>query len=135
MQRRTYPSGAGYPFPANGKGFLFAPVLWFVWFVAIYALQGGGCAAGFDDVGVLGTSALRLTLGLLTALTAAAIAVVGFWSFSAFERARERSGDGGDPPLQQSMFLSYGALLHAALFFVATLWIGIPILMADPCSP
>ena len=34
----------------------------------------------------------------------------------------------------QATFLAYGALLHAGLFLVATLWSGIPILFVDACD-
>jgi hypothetical protein len=78
---------------------------------------------------------MRLLLGTLTAIVAATIAGVGVWSFRGWRRERERASDDGETELDQSTFLAYGAALNAALFFVATVWIGLPIFMADVCNP
>lgn len=122
-------------FPANGTGFLLAPVLWMLYFVAVYSLQGAGCAAGLDSVGAVGSvDALRVLLALLTAVVAAGIAISGIWSFTAWRRLLD-SVDSEHRLLHlRSAFLAYGALLHAGLFLVATLWSGIPILMLEPCD-
>jgi hypothetical protein len=136
MNLRRYYTGPGRRFPANAKGLLATPVLWFAWFIALYSTQGAGCAIGMHDAGILGMSALRFTLAALTLAAAAAIAIVGFWSFGAWEALREGTDDEGGRPSDQAEFLSYGAALNAALFFVAVLWTGMPILMADElCHP
>jgi hypothetical protein len=38
-----------------------------------------------------------------------------------------------DPAFERATFLAQGALLSAGLFLVATLWVGLPILVFDPC--
>lgn len=135
MNDRTTPSAVRRRFPADAKGFLFAPVLWFVWFVVIYAVQGAGCAAGMDHMGILGTSALRVVLAVLTIAAGAAIAIVGLKSYMAWKGLRDEADDAGGRALDQANFLAYGALLHAALFLVAVIWTGLPIMMSDLCNP
>lgn len=133
---RAHFEGPVRRFPATGTGFLITPVLWFAWFVLLYAAQGAGCAVGLERVELLGMSVLRLALGAFTVLVAVAIAVIGLWSFAAWERLREQGDDAGGTPAEQAKFLAYGALLHAALFFVAVIWSGVPLLMvAELCAP
>jgi hypothetical protein len=122
-------------FPASAAGFLLAPVLWMLYFVAVYSLQGAGCAVGLDSVGGAGVDVLRIALGLLTAGVAAGIAVSGLWSFKAWRRLLRRLENEERNVLHlRSSFLAYGALLHAGLFLIATLWSGVPILMLDACD-
>lgn len=136
MPDHTSFAGPDRRFPANGKGFLFAPVVWFVWFLVLYSVQGAGCELGLDSAALLGTSVLRVVLGALTVLAAAAIATVGAWAFKEWRDVREYGDDAGDRPMDLSRFLSYGALLHAGLFFVAVIWTGVPIVSATGlCNP
>ncbi|MFW6094452.1 MAG: hypothetical protein ACODAC_10810 [Pseudomonadota bacterium] len=121
-------------FPANGPGFLLTPVVWFAYFLAVYALQGAGCAAGLHARTVLGVDALRLALLFLTLLAVAVILGAGLWSYQAWQRLlRDLEREERQVP-GHSAFLAYGALLHAALFLVATLWIGLPILLLPTCG-
>lgn len=128
-------SSAERRFPADPKGFLFAPVLWFVWFVAIYSIQGAGCAVGLDDVNVLGISALRAVLAALTVVAAAALAAFGRKAFAAWRRLRDISNDAGGRPVDHAEFLAYGAVLNAALFLLAVIWAGLPIALSGLCHP
>lgn len=128
IRPRSYSAEPRRGFPANAQGLLFAPVLWFIWFVVIYSVQGAGCVIGLSPL------TLRVTLAILTVIVEAAIAVVGVWSFAEWKRVRRRANDAGGSPLDQSKFLSYAALLHSGLFFVAVLWTGIPIVMAEVCN-
>lgn len=120
-------------FPANGAGFLIAPVLWMIYFVAVYSVQGAGCAAGWAETG--GGGPLSLALAALTLVVAGTIAAAGIWSFRAWRTLlREMEKEQRNVLHVRSAFMAYGALLHAGLFFVATLWSGIPILMLEPCD-
>lgn len=119
-------------FPANAAGFLLAPVIWLGYFVAAYSLHGAFCAAA--SPGPDGPAALRLALAALTILACVAIAAAGAGSFRAWRRLLHELEDDERQPRDRSAFLAYGALLHAALFFVATLWIGVPILLIGPCA-
>lgn len=121
-------------FPATATGFLLAPVAWFAYFIAVYALQGAGCAAGLDQVNVLGMGTLQLLLLLVTLAAVVLIALSGLWSFRAWHRLLEELEDEEREARGNETFLAYGALLHAGLFLVATLWIGAPVLLVDSCD-
>ncbi len=121
-------------FPANATGFLLAPVTWFAYFLIVYGLQGAGCAAGLDQATVSGMGVLQLLLALVTLAAVAVIAFSGVWSFRAWHRLLEELEDEERRVHGYATFLSYGALLHAGLFLVATLWIGAPILLLDACD-
>ena len=121
-------------FPANGKGFVFVPVLWFVWFLVIYAVQGTGCALGWDAPRFLGIDALRWVLVLITAAELAVIAWFGVRSYRAWTHVRDRGSDDGGTHLDQSVFLSYAALLNALLFGLASIWTAFSLFGGNPCG-
>lgn len=121
-------------FPANATGFMLAPVLWFAYFIAVYALQGAGCAAALDQTNVFGIGALRLVLLLVTLAAVVGIGLSGLWSYRAWRRLLEELEEEEREAHGYATFLAYGALLHAGLFLVATLWIGAPILLVDSCD-
>lgn len=121
-------------FPASLPGFLLAPVLWTLYFIAVYSLHGAGCAVGLDDRPVLGTDALHAALIALTAVTAIAIAGFGVTSFLAWRRLLEVREGTGHASSRHASFLSYGALLNAGLFFLATVWSGVPVVMLSACA-
>lgn len=121
-------------FPANATGFLLAPVTWFAYFIAVYALQGAGCAANLDQANVFGMGALQLLLLLVTVAAVVVIGLSGLWSFRAWHRLLEGVEEEEHRAHGHATFLAYGALLHAGLFLVATLWIGAPVLLVDSCD-
>ena len=123
-----------HPFPANVTGYLLAPLIWFAYFVSVYSLQGAGCAAGLDTILRGDTTLLAILLGALTLGASAALAAVGIWSFAAWRRLLRELEDAEGTAHGHSTFLAYGALLHAGLFLVATLWSGVPILLTDTCD-
>ncbi|MEX2495807.1 MAG: hypothetical protein WD448_06950 [Woeseia sp.] len=121
-------------FPANAAGFLLAPVVWFAYFIVIYALQGTGCAVGLDQSSVAGVGTLRLLLLLATLAAVVSISLSGYWSFRSWYRLLHELEEEEKQVQGHSAFLAYGALLHAGLFLIATLWIGVPILLMDSCD-
>lgn len=121
-------------FPANGPGFLLAPVVWFVYFVAIYGVQGAGCAVGLDERTLLGFGTLQVLLTLMTLAAVATIASIGVWSYRTWKAMLRELEDEERQVHGHSAFLAYGALLHAGLFLVATLWIGLPPLLLESCG-
>ena len=121
-------------FPANAQGFLFAPVVWFVWFVALYSVQGAGCAIGLHEVGFGGLSVLRAVLAALSVAAAAAIAGVGAKSFRSWRRVHDSANRAGGRPVDHAEFLAYGALLNAGLFFLAVAWSTFPLVGGELCE-
>ena len=123
-----------HPFPANAVGYLVAPAIWFAYFISVYSLQGIGCAAGFDAMPLGPTTLLEVLLGALTLGASIALVVLGTWSFVAWRRLLRELEDAKGIIHGHSTFLAYGALLHAGLFLLATLWSGVPILLTDTCD-
>lgn len=121
-------------FPANGKGLLFVPVLWFVWFVLLYALQGLGCAQAWHESSVFGVDLLRAVLGVVTLLEFLLIGWFALSAYSVWETIRDDAREEGGTHRDQSKFLAYVALMNALLFGVASMWIGYAILSAQPCG-
>lgn len=121
-------------FPANATGFLIAPILWFAYFIAVYSLQGAGCAGGLDQHSVFGIGTLRFILLAVSALAALSIALSGLWSFRSWRQLLEDLDEEERERHRHSVFLAYGALLHSGLFLIATLWIAIPIVLIDSCD-
>lgn len=118
-------------YPANVPGFLTPPILWALYFVLIYSTHGAGCAAGMRQ-GLADFGPLSLLLGASTLIAVALQAAVGVLAYRAWRRIKHHNKD-SDPDSQAS-FLAYTAFLNAALFFVATIWIGLPILILEPCA-
>ena len=71
---------------------------------------------------------------VLTLGAAITIAVVGLWSLRTWRGLRGQGEDAGGRPVDESLFLSYAAALHSALFLVAVIWIGFPILAMPLCA-
>ena len=115
----------------TGRGFILPAALWALYFAAVYAVQGAGCAAAVEAPGPEGFGPLRAVLLALTLAAAAAIAGSGLWSWRTWRRVRPATARG--TAFERSTFLAQGALLNAALFLVATLWVGLPVLLFDPC--
>jgi hypothetical protein len=115
----------------TGRGFILPAAIWALYFAAVYSMQGAGCAAALESAGPKGFGPLRAILLALTLAAAAAIAATGLWSWHTWRRVRQEADR--DVAFERSTFLSLGALLNALLFLVATIWIGLPVLLFDPC--
>ena len=129
------PAGTKYGFPASAKGFLFPPVLWALFFVTSYSVQGAGCAMRLDQPVFLSLDAIQVTLLILASLVLAVLLAVGLWSYRAYrDIARVHGNNTDDEGVRQSRFLAAGTVLSAGLFFVACLWTGIPVLWSQSCG-
>ena len=115
----------------TGRGFVLPAAISALYFAAVYAVHGAGCAAAVQPPGPGGFGSLRSVLLVLTLVAAAAIAGAGLWSWRTWRRVRPAAERG--TAFERSGFLAHGALLNAGLFLVATLWVGLPILFFDPC--
>lgn len=115
----------------TGTGFLLPAVIWALYFAVVYSVQGAGCADAVQPPGPEGFGPLRAVLTILTLVALAAIAGTGLWSWLTWRRVRPAAER--EVAFERSTFLARGTLLHAGLFFVATFWTGLPILLFDPC--
>jgi hypothetical protein len=115
----------------TGRGLVLPAVIWALYFTLVYAAQGAGCAAAVQAPGPEGFGPLRAILLALTLAATGAIAATGFGSWRTLGRVRPVAPR--DPAFERATFLAQGALLSAGLFLIATLWVGLPILVFDPC--
>jgi len=98
--------------------------IWAVGFAVIYAVQGAGCAYGWDLIALGPVSLLRLVLILLTVATAAIIYVV----------ARALSGAIPGKERDASHFMLSVAAGAALLAVPATLFTFAGVFIATACS-
>ena len=114
----------------TGRGFVLPAAIWTLYFAAVYSIQGVGCAVPLaEDPGGSGT--LWAVLLALTLAAIAGIAAVAAGSYRAWRRWDAAADRGARS--ERATFLAQGALLNALLFLVATIWIGLPVLLFDPC--
>src|SRR5919106_3212039 len=130
MDGRTSTSDPPRGLFVTGRGLVLPAVIWALYFALVYAVQGAGCAAAVQAPEPERLEPLRVVLLALTLAAAAAIAATGFWSWRTLRRLRPAAQR--DPAVERATFLAQGALLSAGLFLIATLWVGLPILMFDP---
>lgn len=126
------PSRAAYFLQDSLVGTVSSLLVWAVYFVAAYVFLSIGCASGLSRVRVLGVDAVQLTLLLMTLVALALIAWIAVASVRAGRRTRPRVS--AEPRVaERRRFMSRTAVLLAGLAFVATLWMGVSILVLAPC--
>jgi len=115
----------------TGRGFVLPAAIWTLYFAAVYSVQGAGCSVPLEEEAAGGSEPLE---AILLALTLAAIAGIGAVAVGSYRTWRRLGGEADrDVRFERATFLSQGALLNALLFLVATIWIGLPVLLFDPC--
>lgn len=114
----------------RAMGFITPAIVWAVWFVLTYSLQGAGCSAGLQDVALAGVDVLRILLAV--PLLAAALTIA--WLGLAGRRSMRRLSEGGGRTGEPRRFFAKLTLLSCGLFFVATLWVGFGVFFLAPCQ-
>lgn len=121
-------------FPATLGGFIAPPLLWAFYFVFIYSVHGVICAGGVNG-DFAGVRLLPLVVLLATLVALTVHIVIGVMAWRTWRRIKEQINPTEDSePTGQAHFLAYAAALNAALFALATLWIGAPTLILQPCQ-
>ena len=109
-------------------GVISPMIVWSLYFVAVYALQGLGCAQGWHRQSLAGLNALSAALGGLTLATLAVLAVLGRIGWTGWRRAGTGGGSGaatGFDSTQRQRAVGLLMLLLALLAFIATVLIGV----------
>jgi len=106
-------------------------IAWAIYFVAIYALQGLGCTAGWDALSLAGSNILTLSLAALSLVTLGVIIVMGYRGLK--QRGAAASGLAGRDVAQRARFLGLVRVVLAAVAFIATLMNAAPLLVLAPC--
>ena len=116
-------------------GVISGMIVWAGWFVAVYALTGVGCRAGWNQMALpLGTNLLTL---VLVATAVAALGLIGWcgWTgYGAWRHARPPDVPRGREATQRQRFMGLAMALLAAIAAIGTLLGVLPMLMLDPCA-
>ncbi len=108
-------------------------IVWAVYFAAVYALQGVGCSEGWNRTTLAGVNALTATAGALTLVTLAVIAWLGHSGWIGWRRGESSGTEGGRDTAQRQRAFSRVLTMLAALAFISTVLVGVPIVMVPPC--
>lgn len=108
-------------------------IIWAVWFVAVYALTGVGCRAGWQRHALPAGNLLSLVLVACTLLALALIASAGVAGYRAWRAAREGNVRGQEAA-QRQRFMGLAMLMLAVISAIGTVLGVVPVLMLDPCA-
>lgn len=108
-------------------GMIIAPLLWALHFVLVYGLVAIGCAFGLDRV------VMRIAVGILTVLALAGIVGVGVGNRQRWQAAKAEERESGEERPRPEHFLALNAVTLAGLFFIATVWVTMPVYLLPLC--
>lgn len=84
----------------------------------------------------MGVSLMRLVMAVLVVTASVVIAMVGLKASERHRRDSIGTNENGAPWRdigKIERFLLVAVMLNAGLFFVASLWVGVPIVLMPPC--
>lgn len=109
-----------------------APVLWSLYFLAVYITAAVRCAA--SEAPGSGIGAIRIAIAVLALLT---IGAIGVAARDAWRRWRAAGGGwpphGDDSRQSRRQFLALAALLLCGLSVVATIYVALPAAFLADC--
>lgn len=98
---------------------MLPPILWLAFFLIVYIFEIMGCRFA------LGAGPILAVNGIVTVLTLAAVCAVAWMSWRRHQRLPE-----GEP----SAWLARLSLLLCGTTLIATVWVGLPLLLVPPCQ-
>ena len=131
MEGRTGSPDRPRGLPVTGTGLALPAAIWALYFAVVCSVQGAGCAVAVEPLGREGFEPLWLVLVVLTVAAAGAILLMGILGLPRLAAATPPADR--DTAFERATFLAQGTALNAGLFLVATLWIGLPTLIFEPC--
>ena len=112
-------------------GFLAGPVIYIVYFIAVWALGEFGCLAGIQQLTLYGQNPIRLGVLALTVVAALVTLIIGIVAFRRWRQLREAPEQNGG---NYAKFMSFvGAWLNG-FFTLAILLNAIPVLLGSGCD-
>lgn len=119
--------------PEGWLGVIGGFVIWALYFVIVYAYLSVGCVSGLSDAELYGLNALTLTLVTITGVALSLIGAVGWIGFKSWRAAGNGKGE-VKIAQQQARFTSLLMVMTSGLAFLSTLWVGLPVLLLQPCQ-
>lgn len=114
-------------------GVIGSMLVWIGWFLAVYALTGLGCRAGWNRLAIPGGNLLTLVMVLSALLALALIAWRGRVGLAIWRSAKQ-GGVRGQDAAQRQRFIGMATAVLAVLAALGTLFTAVPMLMLDPCA-
>ena len=111
--------------------FLAGPVIYAVYFLAVYTLGEFGCLAGIQQVNVLGVSSIHVGVVLLTILAAFATISVGTL---AYRRWRRYHTGPAAPDEDDPKFMLFEGTWLNGIFTVVIVATAVPMLLGSACE-
>lgn len=104
------------------------PIIWIIYFMAVYLIAEAGCAMEMLDDGLLGLQGVN---AITIVATVASVGAIGFFTVRSWKRLRraDRESDSAN----QDRSLGLMGVLSGAFFIVASIYVGVPALVIAPC--
>lgn len=115
------------------RGVIGSFVIWALYFVIVYAYLSVVCLSGRPDAELDGVNPLTLTLIAITGAALSLIAAVGWIGFKSWRAVGEVKGE-KKPAQKRELFTSLLIVMTSGLAFLSTFWVGLPILLLQPCQ-
>jgi hypothetical protein len=116
-----------------GYSVLSGPVIWFIHFVAVYALAEFGCRSNFNNLTFVTPETMRLVMVVLTVVSIIAVAAGGLLAYRAWGNVR-------NPVSKESAyearfhFLLVLGMLFSALFILSIIFTVVPAFVLSVCD-
>lgn len=115
-----------------GPGYLVEPlappVIWIAYFMVVYLFAEAACAAGWSGIEALGLSGVSL---VTIAVTIGTAALIGYFTWRSWRRWQNPAA--GSAMERQTRSLGLIGFLSGLLFMVATIAVGLPAMVLQPC--
>lgn len=128
---RTETARSRYSLTATG--FLIPPLVWAGYFYINYTLQGIACGTHLQHMEWFGINLASLILAVILLFAIGIVLTAGIRAWHGWRRLSRANGDTGSHS-NRALFMSYLSLLLAGLFLLSLVWIGVPVLLLDPCA-
>nr|AGC71490.1 hypothetical protein [uncultured bacterium A1Q1_fos_1880] len=112
-------------------GLMGGPVVYTLYFLAVYFLGEAACLADLLRYRVLGLEAIAFWVLLLTVVAAAMIGYGAWLAYGNWQQTDDRSGDDG---ASYAAFMAFVGLWLSGLFTVLTVATGLPALFLVLCD-
>lgn len=108
--------------------FTGGPLVWFLHFMAVYAVVEAGCSGEGEGLRLLDPPPPEITTLAATGLAALACLALALWAYRRWRALDARPG-GSDP----ARSLAFAGVLLSLLSFFAVLLVGLPALVLPSC--
>lgn len=124
----------GYFRLGGWRGAIGSFVLWAIYFVVVYAYLSIGCEKGWSEAELFGLKVLTLALAAITLAAMGAIAALAWMGFRRWRTAANSNSDEGSINESQDRFTGLLTVMTSGLALLATIWVGLPVLLLQPCQ-